>query len=229
MMRNIKSLVQGTSKWIAIAVGILVLSIIVMYFYSSDDVEYSIESKNVDEYIIYPNVNYAKSEDYAKMNHINNLIAENLYGPYDFSQSEDVSVSLNYEIIFMNEKYLSICYKGTYTVRNEYHNNFCYGVNIDLEKECIIPIQEVLGDGGIEKLHMKIKNKDFKTEFGAITPEETYIAIDDILPHQSMFKEDLDYYHYFFKEDSLFIIITGLPLYGGNYSILRISDPENDV
>lgn len=90
-------------------------------------------------------------------------------------------------------------------------------------------LQHLLGEGGIEKLHMKIKNKDFKTQFGAITPEETFIAIDDILPRQSMFKEDLDYYHYFFKEDSLFIIITGLPLYGGNYSILRISDPENDV
>lgn len=228
-MRLIKLFVNGKNKWVSIIVGILVLSIVIRNYYVSNSKKYIIDNVWVNEYVVYPKVNYVKSKKNNKSDRINKLIEDNLYGPYDFLKNDEVNVDLNYEIIFMNEKYLSICYKGGYVLKDGTCNDFCYGVNINLNQECLISIQQRLGKSNMEKLYNKIKQKDFITEYGAVTPDETYIDISDILLSQSVFYSELGFYNYFFDKENFFIILTGLPRYGGNYSILKISDIGDNI
>jgi len=223
-MRLKKLLGNGKSKWIRIAAGILVLSIVFLNCYVSNSKKYIIDDVWVDENIVYPKVRYVNSKNNSKADHINKLIADNLYGPYDFLGNDDVGVDLNYEIIFMNEEYLSICYKGVYVIEGAICNSFCYGVNIDLDQECLIPIQQRLDKTDMERLYNKLKQKDFITEYGAVTPDGAYIDINDVLPSQPVFYSELGFYNYFFDRENLFVIITGLSRYAGNYSILKISD-----
>ena len=208
--------------------GIAVLYAIVKNCDSSSDMAYEINHMK-ESTIIYPNVNYVKPRNHTKTNSVNNIILDNLYGPYGFLKNDDVSSDLNYEIAFMSEKYLSICYKGGYTLEDGTCKDICYGVNIDLEQECIIPIQCILREVSMEDLYDQIKQKNFVIEYGIITPEEeNRIKMDDVLPYQTMFKEKSDFYHYYFNEDNLFIIITGLPLYGGSYSVIKLPKSFNN-
>lgn len=176
------------------------------------------------ETIQYPQVNFAEENDIKKEEAINTLILSTLYGPYQFLSDPELAVSVTYEITCHNEDYLSICYSGTYSDQSGYAGDVCYAVTIDLDHEAVAALEDIVGHGGIEEITAKIKNCEFETEYGAITPDNKYIDINSIIEKQPIISSDPteNRYSYFLRDKKIGIIITGLPRYGGNYSVIDI-------
>lgn len=192
---------------------------------SADSQEHTYDIFEINsEAIQYPQVNFAEENDIEKEEVINTLILSTLYGPYQFLSDPELAASVTYEITCRNEDYLSICYSGTYSDQSGYTGDVCYAVTIDLDHEAVAALEDIVGHEGVEKITAKIKNCEFETEYGAITPDNKYIDINSIIEEQPIISSDPteNQYSYFLRDKKIGIIITGLPRYGGNYSVIDI-------
>lgn len=202
--------------------GIAVTVSIVICFafaYSKQENPYKIRQENERE-IQYPQISYTDEKNEKKEEKINALILNHLYGPYSFLADSELASTIDYKITYHDEDYLSICYSGEYVDKSGYAGSVCYAITIDLNDEKIVDLKDIVGDEGKNEILRMLKNRTFKTEYGAITSDNKYIDINSVIEEQPIANVHSAFcqYYYFLREKGMGIIITGLPRYGGNYS-----------
>ena len=173
----------------------------------------------------YPQVNFLNEKDAEKEERINTLIGSNLYGPYRFLSDAEVAASIAYEITYQDENYLSICYHGTYTDQSGSTGDVGYAVTMDLGTQTVVGLEDIIGNEGRYEIVMDIESGAFETEYGMITPDNKYIDVLSAMQNQPIGNPDKSesQYAYFLRDKKVGIIITGLPRYGGNFSVISVN------
>ena len=208
---------------------ILILIVIIaggvsILFYNSKSVGYKVVENIYDTNIFYPGISFQNKNKQNAAEKINGLIRDNLYGPYEFLKGT-VAMDLHYDVIYMDKRYISVRYNGTYSDSSGHTGDICYGINIDLKAGELITIERLLSKEGVEQLRNKIKNKDFETEYGMVTKDETYITLDEALENQKIFDQTGNIFFFNIAQNKILVILTGFPQYGGKYSILQVQFP----
>ena len=163
--------------------------------------------------------------DSKKEEKINALVRNELYGPYQFLSDPELAASISYEVTYNDKNYLSICYHGSYTDQSGYAGDVGYAVTIDLNHETIAELEDMIENDGRNEIRTKIENGEFETEYGIITSDHQYIDINSMIEEQPAVNSESENsrYYYFLRDQKIGLIITGLPRYGGNYSIITVN------
>ena len=166
--------------------------------------------------------------EYVVVNDIfNDYLMGRYYSNIDFNECYNEGIDISYAVTYADENIISVFFYGyTGGGRNKYGE----GITIDLKKEKVVSLPEVLPS--FQEITKKITNHDFRTYhhlFGSLDELDEYPddftnkLLHEIIPN-SISNRTFEHHDFYLKDGKIGLIVGTFTVMGG-YIIVEIDEP----